>query len=98
MEFEWDEAKRLENFHRRGVDFALAAVVFEDPARFEIEDNRQDYGESRRMVIGSYEGETYVFVFTMRENVCRVIIGWKVGEHGRRRYQALHQRRTQGDG
>ena len=41
------------------------------------------------MVIGSYEGETYVFVFTMRENVCRVIPDgrWvKVAEEDIRRY------------
>jgi uncharacterized DUF497 family protein len=60
--FEWDEAKRQENFRRRGVDFILAAIVFVDPERIEIPDDRRDYGEARTMVIGRAGEETYLFV------------------------------------
>lgn len=97
MIFEWDEAKRQENFRRRGVDFVLAAVVFEDPDRIEIPDDRRDYGEARTMVLGRAEGQNYLFVYTLRGEARRIITAWKVGQDGRRRYEALQQRRAQAD-
>ena len=52
MQFEWDEAKALRNLARHGVDFEDAIYVFLDPCRFEMEDNRCDYGESRFLTFG----------------------------------------------
>ena len=47
VQFEWDAVKALRNLARHGVDFEDAIYVFLDPCRFEMEDDRCDYGESR---------------------------------------------------
>jgi uncharacterized DUF497 family protein len=51
MEFEWDEGKRVRNLEKLHVDFADAEKLFANP-RFEWRDDRQDYGEERRVTIG----------------------------------------------
>lgn len=95
MIFEWDEAKRLANIEKHGVDFIRAALVFADPHRVEVPDTREEYGEARFIVVGLVgEGELYALVHTLRGKAVRVISAWKVGEDGKRRYQALHARRT----
>lgn len=44
MEFEWDEAKRLANLRKHGIDFLDVSIVFEGDT-LTVEDNRYDYGE-----------------------------------------------------
>jgi uncharacterized DUF497 family protein len=39
--FEWDEDKRLRNIDERGVDFRLAALIFDNPV-LEARDERGD--------------------------------------------------------
>jgi uncharacterized protein len=87
-EFEWDERKRVENFRSRNVDFREAAGIFDGPV-VEVEDQRADYGERRFRALGFCDGEYLVVVYTWRGEKRRIISAWRVGEHGRRRYQAL---------
>ncbi len=89
MKFEWDENKRLENIEKRGVDFRLAAGIFENAMLLEAEDGRTDYGEVRYRAMGMVDDECYVVAYTWREEYRRIISAWKVGENGKRRYQAL---------
>jgi uncharacterized DUF497 family protein len=96
MEFEWDEAKRRENLRRRRVDFRIAAQIFKGPVRYAV-DSRYDYGETRFRAIGQFEGQSYVVVYTLRDEIYRIISAWKVDEAGERRYQALLSRRPPGD-
>ena len=47
MHFEWDVRKAEENFSRHGIDFEDAVGIF-DGTTLEGEDDRFDYGETRR--------------------------------------------------
>ena len=74
MEFEWHDAKAEANLRAHGVSFDLAKTVFKDPFAIERLDDREDYGESRFVVIGMAEGNVVLFVaFTERENRIRII-------------------------
>lgn len=44
MNFIWDEAKRMANIAKHGLDFMDAARVFDTPMVL-FEDDRHDYGE-----------------------------------------------------
>ena len=46
MRITFDPAKREKTWRQRGLDFADAAVVFSG-ATLEVQDTRQDYGETR---------------------------------------------------
>ncbi len=49
MQFEWDEAKNLENIRKHQIDFADMPRMFEAPMLIELDD-RFDYGEDRWLV------------------------------------------------
>ena len=51
MKFEWDEAKRLINIKKHGIDFADLPPLF-DGMVYTVEDNRVDYGEDRYITFG----------------------------------------------
>ncbi len=97
MLFSWDEAKRRENWELRKVDLLEAALIFEDPEIIESADPRQDYGEERIQALGQANGVFYLVAYTWRGVARHLITGWKVGEHGRRRYEAVFARRDQAD-
>lgn len=59
--FEWDPRKSARNLRERGIDFALAAHVFDDNY-LEYDDERNDYGEDRYVVIGRVERAGIAFV------------------------------------
>jgi uncharacterized DUF497 family protein len=85
---EWDHAKQERNLEERGVDFADAALIFEDTV-LEERDERKDYGEVRYRALGHVGDEYYLVAYTWRGANRRIISAWKVGEDGRRRYQAI---------
>ena len=91
--FEWDEEKRRRNLDEHGVDFRDAALIFEN-AVVEAEDRRSDYGEIRVRALGHVDDDYYLVVYTWRGDNRRIISAWKVGEDGKKRYQALLARRT----
>ena len=72
MIFEWDEAKSETNLHRRGFDFALAALIFDGPTVERI-DSRRDYGEIRVQAIGEVAGTILFVVYTDRAETRRII-------------------------
>jgi uncharacterized protein len=74
LRFEWDQRKAKANLQRHGVDFALATTAFQDPFAIELLDNREDYGESRLVLVGMAERPLLLFVaFTEREDHIRII-------------------------
>lgn len=89
LRVEWDEAKRLRNLRERGVDFIDAALIFANAEVLESIDDRNDYGEIRYRALGRVGQEWFVVVYSWRNDTRRIISAWKVGEDGRRRYQAL---------
>jgi len=86
VEFEWDETKRAEIYKKRGVDLLEAALIFENDV-LEKEDTRRDYGEKRMIALGMADGEVYIVVYTMRDNVHRLITAWKGGKNDREKYE-----------
>jgi uncharacterized protein len=97
MDFSWNEKKREENWHVRKVDFAEAIAIFDDPEILESPDDREDYGEKRIQALGKTGGVFYVVVYTWRGETRHIITAWKVGEDGKRRYEALFAQRISRD-
>ena len=73
MEFEWDQTKSEKCFTERGFDFAYAAHAFFDSNRIAQKDSRYDYGETRYQLISKIEGRVFVVIYTLRNNVIRII-------------------------
>jgi len=63
--FEWDRAKNEANFRRHGLDFVLAAKIFDGPT-LEADDIRAEYGERRIRAIGRAGEEILFVVYTWR--------------------------------
>lgn len=55
MHYRWDDAKRLSNLGKHGLDFADADLVLANPLRMEVESTRR--GELRR--------QAFAYVFEM---------------------------------
>jgi uncharacterized protein len=91
--FSWNERKREENWRSRKVDFAEAIGIFDDSEIVESADDRHDYGERRLQALGKTGGVFYLVVYTWRGETRHIITAWKVGENGKRRYEALFARR-----
>ena len=83
MLFSWDESKRRENWEARKVDLLEAALIFD--------------GEQRIQALGQVDGTFYVVAYTWYGDIRHLITAWKVGENGRRRYEAIFARRDQAD-
>ena len=66
MTFEWDPRKAVSNRRKHGVSFEMAARVFLDPNRIEVLDNREEYGEDRRITIGMVEPAILAVIYTVR--------------------------------
>jgi uncharacterized DUF497 family protein len=74
LQFEWHDAKAEANWQTHGVGFELAATVFKDPFAIEFVDDREDYGETRIIILGMAEGQVLLFVaYTEREERIRII-------------------------
>jgi uncharacterized DUF497 family protein len=72
MIFEWDEAKRIGNLAKHGVDFE-AVRDFDWTTSTQSADRRWDYGEVRWQARGLIGARLHVLVFTWRGDRVRVI-------------------------
>jgi uncharacterized protein len=72
MEFEWDEAKRLANVKRHGLDFMRAKEIWQGPV-LEIASSQTHHGEERVIALGRVEGRLIAVVFTWRQERRRII-------------------------
>lgn len=95
MEFEWDEAKREQNLAKHGVDFERAAAIFAGPV-IERVDDRQDYGEERRIAMGEFAGGVIIVTFTWRNGRRRLISAWQGGRKEHEQYYTYVTGRDQG--
>lgn len=66
MQFEWDEAKNLENIRKHEIDFADVPAMFERPMLIELDD-RFNYGEDRWFGIGFLGNGIAVVIWTERK-------------------------------
>jgi len=79
MRLTFDSAKREKTLTERGLDFVRAREVFEG-VTVTKEDDRADYGESRRVTFGYLDGRAVVIVWTLRDQARRIISMRKANE------------------
>lgn len=85
MRFEWDEAKRLANIKKHGIDFADIPPMFDGDV-FTIEDDRFDYGETRYTTFGLLQWRVIVVAHTENDDVIRIISARKATRNEEARY------------
>jgi uncharacterized DUF497 family protein len=87
MQFEWDEAKNLENIRKHEIDFDDVPEMFEGSMLIEPDD-RFDYGEDRWFGIGFLGNGVAVVVWTERQNdVIRIISSRRANRYERQRLE-----------
>ncbi len=82
LSFEWDDEKAVSNLRKHSISFEYAARVFWDNSRFDESDDRQDYGEERRVTVGHVDERLLVVTYTERgEQLIRLISARKATRH-----------------
>ena len=85
MEYEWDEAKRLANLRKHGIDFTDVPAVF-DGDIVTVEDDRYGYGEQRFVTFGLLQGRVIAVVHTEQAHCTRIISVRKATKYEQRTY------------
>ena len=85
MEITYDAEKRAITLEERGLDFDDAVHVFEGPM-FDLEDDRQNYGETRWLTFGLLNDRMVVLVWTQRDEARHIISMRKANERERKKY------------
>lgn len=85
MDIKYPTAKRDATLAERGLDMARAAEVFSG-ATLTVEDDREDYGETRLITIGFLDGRMVVMVWTQRGAARRIISLRKANEREQKAY------------
>jgi uncharacterized DUF497 family protein len=85
MRFEWDEAKRLSNIKRHGIDFTVVERVLAGPT-FTSLDDRFDYGETRLQTFGLLDDLVVAITHTENDEVIRVISFRKASKNEEENY------------
>jgi uncharacterized DUF497 family protein len=87
MRFEWDEAKRLANVEKHGLDFAAAVELFQGQMVI-ARNQRFDYGEERYIGFGSCKQRVMAVVFSRKDpDIIRLISLRKANQREQRRYE-----------
>ncbi len=87
MNFEWNEKKDEQNLAKHGLSFAGGALVFLDPDRIELIDDRKNYGEVRYTTIGSVNNNIIIYViYTIRGKNYRLISARRANKDERETY------------
>lgn len=87
MQFEWDEAKNLENIRKHQIDFTDVPEMFESQMLIELDD-RIDYGEERWIGIGFLRNGVAVVVWAERQhNLIRIISARRANRYERKRFE-----------
>jgi len=72
MRYEWDEAKRVENLEKHGVDFR-AILRFDWQMSVSGPDRRNDYSEERIVAFAPIDGRVHAAIYTTRGDSRRII-------------------------
>lgn len=88
--YEWDEAKRVANLKKHGLDFADAYLVYEHPDKITI-DAPPTHAENRHLDLALVEihGRVLVLVYTRRGARIRCISFRNASRKERVLYEAL---------
>jgi uncharacterized DUF497 family protein len=79
--FAWDDEKAARNIRDHGVTFEQAAAAFRDRFAVEWMDEREDYGEERRILLGMIGGQLLYVVYTERGPNLRIISARRATRH-----------------
>lgn len=71
MKFEFDPNKSVSNKIKHGIDFKEAQLLWLDSRAIEIE--ARTIGESRILLIATINDEVWSAIFTLRNDVIRII-------------------------
>lgn len=93
MEFEWDEAKRLANVAKHGIDFVDAKQIWLGDV-FEIRSSQDHHAEPRHLAYGLMSDRLITVVFTWRGDNIRLISARRARHHERKAYQNAFGRAT----
>jgi uncharacterized protein len=85
IEFEWDEAKRLANLCKHGIDFIDVPDV-SDGDTVMVQDDRYSYGEQRFITFGLLQGRVVAVVHTERNECIRIISARKATKYEQQTY------------
>jgi uncharacterized DUF497 family protein len=89
MLFEWDEAKRLSNITKHGLDFVRAQRVFDDRPRMTVESSRGE--EQRFLSIASLDAVLVALTWTVRDDdTIRIISVRRARDAEKRQYRQLY--------
>ena len=88
MRITYDPAKRQKTLDERGLDFEDAPAVFAG-LTFEVEDTRQDYGETRIICFGHLAGRLVVIGYTSRGAVRHIFSMRKANDREKTRIAPL---------
>ena len=87
IKFEWNENKNISNVEKHGISFKIASRVFDDKKYITFSDNRDNYYESREVIIGKVKNELLVTViYTERDESIRIISARKANKTERGLY------------
>jgi uncharacterized DUF497 family protein len=87
MKISFDPVKRDATLRERGLDFADAGALFEEPS-YTIADARFDYPESRYLTFGMINGRLAMAAWTPTEDGIRVISMRKCNEREQAHFAA----------
>lgn len=92
-DFDWHPAKAASNLRKHGIDFNLAATVFEDPLASSVPDDDHSEFEDRLVTVGqSRSGQLLVVCHTLRETddctMVRIISARRAMPNERRDYES----------
>jgi uncharacterized protein len=87
--FDWDANKRVSNLRKSGVDFLDAAAGLLLP---HLEKPSDKHKEARTKAICQISNRIIVVIYTMREDVCRIISAWPADKNEQRTYRDIFGR------
>ena len=85
--FEWDERKRRSNLRKHGIDFRRIVAAFKSERRVVFEDDRNDYGEERLIMLCPVNGILLHVAFTIRGGAIRIISARRANRREQRTYE-----------
>jgi hypothetical protein len=88
MQFEWDEAKRLSNVAKHGIDFLSAVELFDGRPAVTFHSTYPD--EGRFITTGIIRDRFVTVVWTRRGEAIRIISARRARDAERRAYRALY--------
>ena len=95
MNFEWDEEKNQINVEKNRIVFNDAKDIFQS-ARLTAIDSRRDYGETRKISIGTIGPQVCVVEYTERAGVKRIISARKANQRERKHfYEYIEKEKTE---